>query len=460
MADMSEDDWLRLIDQVRDGLVVPVVGPRLLRDETGQSLQARLALKLLADKGVDPPANGLTPFRELNDAVTLLKGRVRNPEDLYADINRSLRALRQQGLPLPPALRQLAGISDFQLFVSLTPDDLLASALLAEGRGVNEVVHAPKLPTSEGDDLPTDWQRPGGPVQLLYLFGKARPTPLFCIHDEDVLEYAHNVISRGSHAPTRFMGALQDRNLLLIGCNFPDWLSRFMLRATRKGRLADNNRGREWLIDPMGQEDAFIGFLGKYSPETAVLSSIDPVQFVDELAQRWQAAAGGDGGDNPPPRAPAPPQSAMFFVSYSRTTDLARAQRLVQSLRDLGVSENEIWFDRDTLQVGDIYTQRIVDGIRRAQYVLPVVSLQATERPSAFVFREWETATDQLPSMNRRYLLPLVVDTECRPEVYRQSSVVAWRERNINFGHAPEGQPDENVARLLKELVREVRSRT
>ena len=80
-------------------------------------------------------------------------------------------------------------------------------------------------------------------MQLLYLFGKSRPTPLYSIHDEDVLEYAHNVIARGSHAPTSFLGALQDRNLLLIGCNFPDWLSRFMLRATRKGRLAEPRAG-------------------------------------------------------------------------------------------------------------------------------------------------------------------------------------------------------------------------
>ena len=62
-----------------------------------------------------------------------------------------------------------------------------------------------------------------------------------------------------------------------------------MLRATRKGRLADQKGGREWLVEPLGKEDPFIGFLGKYSPETAVLTNVDPAQFVDELHQRWMA---------------------------------------------------------------------------------------------------------------------------------------------------------------------------
>src|SRR4030095_7172482 len=94
-----------------------------------------------------------------------------------------------------------------------------------------------------------------GPVELLYLFGKSRPTPLFALHDEDLLEYAHNIISGGSHAPQKFWGVVQECSLLLIGCNFPDWLSRFILRATRKARLADSVGRREWLVECLGQAD-------------------------------------------------------------------------------------------------------------------------------------------------------------------------------------------------------------
>jgi hypothetical protein len=457
MAEMTEAAWNRLLAMMRDGTVVPVVGPRLLVDADGStSLLARVASKLLADHAVDVPEGGLTQFREINEAVALLKGKV-DVQDLYFPIYQTMVDLQKQGLQIPKSMRQLAQISDFRLIVTLTPDDLLAQALQAANRGVNEVVHSPKMPTDQGADLPADWQKPGGAVQLLYLFGKARPSPLFSIHDEDLLEYAHNVVAGGSHAPKAFLGALQDRNLLLVGCNFPDWLSRFMLRATHKGRLADQQSGRGWLVEPLGREDPFIGFLGKYSPATSVLTDTDPAHFIDELHRRWMAEHLPVGNNAPKPAERAMPESAMFFISYSRTTDLTRALKLYEMLKGLGVGENEIWFDRETLEPADLFKQRILDGIRGCRYFLPLISRAATERERAFVFREWSEATLMLPELNRTYLVPLVVDPENLPETYRQPSVQAWVEQGFNFGYAPEGVPDASAAEFLKKLVRAAR---
>lgn len=454
---MTESDWRRLLAMMRDGMVVPVVGSRLLVDADGStSLQAQVARRLLDDYGVEAPAGGLPPFREINETVSLLKGKV-DVQDLYYPIYEAMVDLLRSGVQIPRPMQQLAKISDFRLIVTLTPDDLLARALQAENRAVNEVVHSPKLPTDQGSDLPADWQRPGGPVQLLYLFGKARPNPLFSIHDEDMLEYAHNVIAGGSHAPKSFLGALQDRNLLLVGCNFPDWMSRFMLRATRRGRLADQQAGRGWLVEPLGKEDPFIGFLGKYSPAISLLGAIEPTQFIDELYRRWTAEHSPDGGVPSRPAEPAMPESAMFFISYSRTTDLGRALKLYETLKSLGVADHEIWFDRQTLEPADNYQQRILDGIRGCRYFLPLVSRNATERERAFVFREWDEATQLLPELNRTYLVPLVVDAENRPESYRQNSVQTWVDKHINFGHAPDGVPDTSAAEFLKKLVRGAR---
>jgi hypothetical protein len=454
---MREADWNRLLTMMRDGMVVPVVGARLLLDADGTtSLQARVAAKLLADNGVPMPAGGLPPFREVNEAVTLLKGTV-ELNDLYCDIDIAMRALRKQGLQIPQPLQQLAQISDFRLIVTLTPDDTLSQALQGAGRPVNEVVHSPKLSTGEGSDLPADWQRSGGDVQLLYLFGKSRQGPLFAIHDEDALEYAHNVIARGSHAPTSFLGALQDRNLLLIGCNFPDWLSRFMLRATRKGRL--NEQGRTWLVEPLGQTDPFIGFLDRYSPSTAVLSNIDPSAFVAELHRRWLADHVPVSETTPLPQGAETPEAAMFFISYSRTTDLPAAVQLHDALVALGVAENEIWFDRQTLEPGDRFRNRILDGIRSCRYFLPVISQAATQREEAFVFLEWKEATARHAMVNRDYLLPLIVDPENRPETYQQASVKDWFNEGLNFGHAPAGAPDPMATKKLQALVRQARTK-
>jgi hypothetical protein len=458
MSEMKESTWSQLLALMERGDVVPVVGARLLLDADGKSsLQARVAERLLIDHEVELPEGGLTPFREVNEAVALLKGTV-DAQDLYYPIFQAMVDLLKQGVKIPRPLQQLAQITDFRLMITLTPDDLLARALVQARRPFSEIVHSPKLPTDQVADLPPDWDPSLGDVQLLYMFGKAAPGPLFSIHDEDMLEHAHNIIASGSHTPKAFLGALQDRSLLLIGCNFPDWLSRFMLRATRKGRLAVREGRRGWLVEPLARQDPFIGFLGSYSPETSVLSSVDPAQFVDELHRRWLALRTPTAGEAPvAPAEPPLPETAMFFISYSRTTDLPQAQRLFEALRGLGVGEHEIWFDRKTLEPGDNFRQRILDGIRGCRYFLPVVSHAATRRDEAFVFQEWETATARLPRLSRRFMLPLVVDAQMQPEGYKQLSVQNWVERDINFAHAPEGTPDAHTLATLTKLVQQAR---
>jgi len=121
------------------------------------------------------------------------------------------------------------------------------------------------------------------------------------------------------------------------------------------------------------------------------------------------------------------------------------------------VGDHEIWFDCKTLEPGDNFRQRILDGIRGCRYFLPVVSNAATQRDEAFVFQEWETATARLPRLSRRFMLPLVVDAEMRPERYKQLSVQNWVERDINFAHAPEGTPDAHTLATLTKLVQQAR---
>lgn len=474
---MNDRDWRRLLDAMREGTVVPVIGPRLLIDADGAPLTARVARRLLADYDVEIGDRSLPPFRELTDVSTWLKGELRNPQDLYGDVDSAFKTLgmlepgecgrdpKSAAVAIPKPLQQLAQISDFRVMVTLTPDDMLARALKGAKRTIHEVVHSPRLPTSEVRDLQVadlaDLRRRGRPVELLYLFGKSRPTPLFAIHDEDLLEYAHNIIAGGSHAPKKFMGVLQECSLLLIGCNFPDWLSRFILRATRKGRFADSVGRREWLVECLGQEDPFVGFLGQYSPETEVLTSVEPAQFVNELFERWSAQnpPEADRAAAPPvAEPPAPRDNTLFFISYSRATDQESARALHQALISIGVAENQIWFDTQALEPGDTYTRGIIDGIRNSRYFLPLVSHAATAREQAFVFREWSEATEKDLEMNRTYLVPLVVDADYHPESYREESVSIWLDRKINFGHAPGGQPDERTRHTLTSLLRQARS--
>src|SRR5271166_339684 len=339
---MEDAAWRRLLGQIRDGFVVPIVGCRLLVDAEGKSrLQAEVASRVLAANGLKLGDETLPPFRELNEAVTRVRQKGRGKlQDICADVDEAIRAVtRADDSVVPIPIRQLAEIAGFRLFVTLTPDDLLARSLRRRC-AVNEIVHSPTLPTSERRDLAPDWSERRGEVQLLYLLGKSRPAPMFAIHDEDVLEYAHNVIARGSHVPTAFIGELQQRNLLLIGCNFPDWLSRFFLRATRQSRLGSQAEARrEWFVEPLKPEESLTCFLQSYSKDTEILADSAPMDFVAELHRRWMAEYRVDQRQPATSTSASTPSQAMFFISYSRQTDLPRAETLYQALLKLGVLE-------------------------------------------------------------------------------------------------------------------------
>src|SRR5262245_2935166 len=287
---MNEASWRRLVRQIRDdkndvkNLVVPVVGSQLLVGaDGGSSLYAPIARRLLKNYGLEP--GPLPPFRELNEAVTRI--RAANPpgfnaDDRYGDTDEAMSALTAAGdAAIPESIRQLAKITDFRLIVTLTPDDLLARSLRQRCR-VNEIVHTPRRPTT---DLPVDWNTRSDVVHLLYLFGKLRSGPTFPTHDEAVLEYAHNVLTHGDNVLNRLLGALTHRTMLFIGCNFPDWLSRFFLRVTNAERLSKKDK-REWMIEQPGPEESLTSFLRSHSKATEILTDTSPVEFVGELYRR------------------------------------------------------------------------------------------------------------------------------------------------------------------------------
>jgi TIR domain-containing protein len=457
--DMDEASWKRLLHQIREGYVVPIIGCRLLVDDDGKStLQAKVASQILADNGLNPEDEPLPPFRELNEAVTRLrqKGTIKL-QDIYTDVDHAIRDLTgAKDFVVPTPIRQLAEISAFRLLVTLTPDDLLARSLRSRCL-VNEIVHAPKWSgPSEEKDLPPDWSERRDEVQLLYLLGKSRPTAVYAIHDEDVLEYAHDVIAKGG--PKVFIGELQQRNLLLIGCNFPDWLSRFFLRATRQDRLVrQSEKRREWLIEPLMPEESLTCFLRSFSKDTEILADSAPMDFVAELHRRWTAEDRAEQPQLTTSTGRPTPSQPMFFISYSRRTDLTRAESLYRALRKIGVQESEVWFDGRDIEPGHDLHIRIREVIRNCRYFLALLSYDGDCREEAFVFNEWQEANVRNRQLNREFIFPVIVEAEYEPLRYKARPVLEGDWARLRFCHAPAGVPDDSMTTKLKQLLREAR---
>ena len=177
---MTESDWKRLLRQIQQGLVVPVVGSRLLCSEAGDWLPELVAQRLLGMHGLQAEGLPQPSFMPLDRAVKRLRveAQVKLP-NLYADASDAIDSVvAEHAAQMPLALQQLAAISDFRLLVTTTPDDLLARCLRQRG-ALDEIVHAPKWPTDEWHDLADDWSQRSGTTHLATCL--ARPAPARCL---------------------------------------------------------------------------------------------------------------------------------------------------------------------------------------------------------------------------------------------------------------------------------------
>src|SRR5262245_52905589 len=469
----AEEFWEELLAQVEAEQVIPVIGPGLLTvaTEGGEApLYRALAERLLqkyglaaatgpaADAAAGDAAVLLRPSHELNDAVCALTNRGRRVQDLYRPVHDLLRALTD-GLPaegLQP-LRDLASVSAFKLFVSTTPDDLLARAIDVERHGgaakTDHIVFAPKLASGTLGDLPD--VRSSGYTAVCHLFGRASPSPfVFAIHDEDTLEFVHNLQINGAEAMKRLFSELRQRNLLLVGCNFADWLSRFFIRVSNTQRLGARREKREFLIEQAADDGGLTLFLERFSPSTWLFPG-QAREFVAELARRWRERHPLAPTAHAEEPAPRPRPDAAFFVSYSRD-DLAEARQVFADLQELGA--DVAWFDKSDLKPGDDWSQKIRDAIGGCYVFLPLVSANTEAREEGFFREEWTQASERSRRIQgRTFIVPVVVDRDYTGQAGRYR-LVPDTFLEAHYGHAPAGRLSDELRQALTRLIRERRS--
>jgi len=467
-----EESWENLLDLIDERQVIPVVGGELLGIEcAGRQfpLYRAVAEKLLSRYGLVAAALDekterassdlilLRPLHELNDAVCALARNGRRVQDLYGPVNNALRAvLTEQLSPVPVALKQLAAIRQFDLFVSTTCDDLLARAIDAarfdESPQTEQIEYAPNLSSDKIRDIPE--RRSTGYVAVFNLFGKASASPQFAIHDEDILEFVYSLQTGRGHVPERMVGAIRSRNLLLIGCNFADWLSRFFLRVANQSRLFGDRVKKEFLVDAAVSADASLTlFLERFSQNTRIFPGTAG-EFIAALHQRWLERHPADVRTASGQESSAPPRGKRgeIFVSYS-SSDRPAARKLVEAIQ--GAGGDVVWFDRHDLSSGDDWRAAILGAIGRCSLFVPLISKNTEVRQEGFFRLEWNQACERDRTIQgRKFILPVVIDVDYAGDATRYS-LVPEGFRKYQFGHAPGGEP---VQQLRDDLVSEIRA--
>ena len=443
MSTLDDDAWDDLLSFIEERRVIPIVGPELLQVATDRGprlLYDWLAEKLAARLNVDLAA--LPQPYTLNDVVCWFLAARGRREEAYV----RLRGIIKDAMLEPPqALRRLAAITDFDLFVSTTFDPLLETAINLERFGGAASTDVLSYAPNRVADLPSERDRLQRPV-VYHLFGRLSASPTYVISDEDLLEFICALQSEHL-APEKLFHELEHNHLLFIGSNFTNWLARLFLRMAKRQRLSDPRDVGEVLADDhSGEDDRLMSFLQQVSVRTRIYVGAE--RFVDELHERWQARR-RRGGEAAPAAAPArflPPAREMpdnaVFISYARE-DLPAVQQIKAGLEAAGITT---WFDMDRLEAGDDYDRKIRLNVARCSYFIPVVSATTQRRQEGYFRREWSYAIDRVRNMadGALFILPVIIDATAAAE-----ALVPDRFKALHFSHLPGGRvPAEFAARL------------
>ena len=444
-TDLDEDTWEDLLSFIEERRVIPIVGPELLMvtTEGGPRLLYDWAAERLAARlGVDT-----TQLRQpltLNDVVCQFLAARGRREEAYVRLR---GIIKDANLEPPAALKHLAAIEDFDLFVTTTPDGLLESAInqarFAGAASTEVLSYSPNRVV----DLPAERDELQRPV-VYHLFGKLSASPTYVISDEDLLEFICALQSEHL-VPEKLFHELEHNHLLFIGSNFSNWLARLFLRMAKRQRLSDPRDVGEILADDhSSQDERLMSFLQQVSLRTRVYVGAE--RFVEELARRWQARRRPQAAPTAAPTRFLPPTREMpdnaVFISYARE-DLPAVQQLKAGLESSGITT---WFDVERLEVGDDYDRKIQRNIARCSFFIPVVSAGTQRRLEGYFRREWSYALDRARNMadGALFIMPVTIDgTDAN------AALVPDRFRALHFTQLPGGVVSPEFCRRLGDFL-------
>ena len=444
--------WDDLFEYVEDRRVIPILGPDLLsiRQAGGEKRLFRLVAERLAER-LSVPVDNIPEDDGINDVVCRYLEKGGRREDLYPKLRTVMRGLE---LPPPEVLRKLARIRHFNLYVSLTFDSLLAQALNEERfKGEQKTATLAYTPNNV-QDLPYEMAKLERPT-VYHLFGRLSASPDYAVTEEDILEFLYSMQAE-ARRPHLLFDELKNKDLLIIGSRFPDWLVRFFIRIAKSGRLSTARDGREILVDKrLIQDKSLVLFLRHFSYRTQFFEEGGAVEFVDEFFSRYKQRYPDDQSVPPSPgNGESDSLSLMrpgsIFLSYAHE-DAAAVQKISDALEAKGL---DVWFDKGQLRGGDDFDAKIKRNIRSCSLFAPIISASTQKRLEGYFRREWRLAAERAMQIADTvpFIQPIALD-----ETDESVAEVPDRFKEVHWTRLASDQALPELADRLVQVVREYR---
>ena len=356
----KEYNWNNLLDSIASKNVIPLIGPELLivnykgikaplYTHIAKMVASELEVNIINDKPVLSEV--------INTYMTSKQNRLNTVYGVICDI------LKSNEFEIPENLKLLAGIDSFNLFITATFDDLLAKALnKVRFDGANQTTILRYRKGTNQDDLNDSVLNGENQTTVVYhLFGQANRAAPFVITEDDLLEFGH-LYQNENYRPPNLSKILRNKFILILGCNFQNWLARFLLYAFKMEALLNGSETQGLIADDYLQKDEeLVHFLKRCG--TQMYYGGD--EFIEELSRRWSKYR----QETPAieyKMAQSKTESEVrisVFISYA-SEDKDFVSCLKEALAREGI---DVWFDKEKLESGDFFEKVITHNIQECQ---------------------------------------------------------------------------------------------
>ncbi|HEY5392197.1 MAG TPA: toll/interleukin-1 receptor domain-containing protein [Hanamia sp.] len=424
----QQSDWDELLDFISDKQLTPILGREMFQykeNDSSDLMDSYLSQQILQLFGVTD-VKDLSLTKAVNYLITEKNAR-------NMDVIRKLKTIVKEINFEFPLLNEFLGITDFNYFINTAVYNTILENNLVQIRKQTptSINFSLTEPFTDSDDL----ERLQVPF-VFNVFGSLLNTVDPALSEEDMLEYTGDFKEKMKGA-TNIVNALKNKNLLFLGCSFPDWMVRFVLR------LLSNEPMHEWgtkrtiiaVNNPSSLRDVQYDFLKDYEVSTYEGSTSD---FVNQLYTLWRQ------------KNPLAVKNKMIFLSYT-VMDKDAVEALKKALET--IPNVTCWYDNREIIAGDDFKTEIAKNIKSADLFIPLISANSLMHKDGYVQLEWFTADNvntfrKIDGNTNKYLMPIVID-DTNP--YDVSVPKYFSE--LSIGKVPLGNPNTDFLNQVKETL-------
>ena len=450
-------NWKRLINQINTNSVVPVIGNDLsiiyIPKEEFEQVPHQGDLAQL-DESDGKIAINLYPwlsnhlyqffglqkdidrFRLSHVVLQLLKERI-SENEINQTIIAKVNELSDDQIRLSP-FRKLAQIPGIDTYITVNLDNFLERAFMVEQLEANPSINfSIPMPAMDSSKIIS------GTNPIIYnIFGSITGSN-FAVSEEEYIEYLYLIRENNADIFEQFYESIKNKNLLMIGCSFPNWLMRFFIRIITGQRLKNNYVGKTVACDKISQDVELYNFLNDHhinvihidpsaNPDNSDATKFkNTVAFINKLYTEWDST-------NDKARNEVKFEEKLF-ISYA-SNDRPFVRLIKDEFEKQGV---EVFFDDDDLRAGDRYNQKIKKYITNCNYFLPIISKHSLNKERYVYDKEWRRAFFLDEDNSDSFLRPFIID----PEISKSDTRIPNEIRQVHIEKITDQQEITNKVR-------------